>query len=48
MHVDYAEEMSRESYLKVLEEEMKRAATSMDFKRAALLRDKIFELKASK
>ena len=47
-HVDYAEEMSRESYLKVLEEEMKRAATSMDFKRAALLRDKIFELKASK
>ena len=47
-HVDYAEEMSRESYLKVLEEEMKRAATSMDFKRAVLLRDKIFELKASK
>ena len=47
-HVDYAEEMSRESYLKVLEEEMRKAATSMDFERAALLRDKIFELKASK
>ena len=47
-HADYAEEMSRESYLKVLEEEMKRAATSMVFKREALLRDKIFELKASK
>ena len=47
-HVDYAEQMSKESYVKVLEEEMRKAVTSMDFEKAALLRDKVFELKASK
>ena len=45
--IDYAEEINKESYVKVLDHEMKEAAASMDFERAALLRDKIFEIKTS-
>jgi len=42
----YAEEVDREEYLKILEQEMAEAAENLDFERAALLRDQIFELKA--
>ena len=42
----YADEVNREEYLKILEQEMAEAAEAMDFERAALLRDQIFELKA--
>jgi excinuclease ABC subunit B len=42
----YADEVEREEYLKILEKEMEEAAEAMDFERAALLRDQIFELKA--
>ena len=45
--IDYAGEINKESYVKVLDHEMKEAAASMDFERAALLRDKIFEIKTS-
>jgi excinuclease ABC subunit B len=44
----YAEEVNREEYAKILEEEMQRAAESLDFERAALLRDQLFELKAER
>ncbi len=43
----YADEIDREEYLKILEKEMAEAAEALDFERAALLRDEIFELKAS-
>ncbi len=42
----YADEVNREEYVKILEEEMRQAAESLDFERAALLRDQLFELKA--
>ncbi|MBW3534759.1 MAG: excinuclease ABC subunit UvrB [Gemmatimonadetes bacterium] len=42
----YADEVNREEYVKILEQEMAEAAEAMDFERAALLRDQIFELKA--
>ncbi len=42
----YADEVNREEYIKILEQEMAEAAEAMDFERAALLRDQIFELKA--
>jgi excinuclease ABC subunit B len=42
----YADELNREEYRKILEEEMKQAAEALDFERAALLRDQIFELQA--
>jgi len=42
----YAEEVDREEYLKILEQEMAEAAENLDFERAALLRDQIFEVKA--
>jgi excinuclease ABC subunit B len=44
----YADEVNREEYAKILEEEMQQAAESLDFERAALLRDQLFELKADK
>jgi excinuclease ABC subunit B len=44
----YADEVNREEYLKILEQEMAAAAEALDFERAALLRDQIFELKAAK
>ena len=43
----YADEINAEEYLKILEQDMAEAAELMDFERAALLRDQIFELKAS-
>jgi excinuclease ABC subunit B len=42
----YAAEVNREEYMKILEEEMRQAAEAMDFERAAVLRDQLFELKA--
>ena len=42
----YADEVNREEYTKILEEEMRQAAEALDFERAALLRDQLFELKA--
>jgi excinuclease ABC subunit B len=43
----YADEVNTEEYLKILEQEMTAAAEAMDFERAALVRDQIFELKAA-
>jgi excinuclease ABC subunit B len=43
----YADEVNREEYLKILEQEMTRAAEALDYERAAVLRDQIFELKAA-
>ena len=37
----YAEEVNREEYVKILEKEMADAAESLDFERAALLRDQL-------
>jgi excinuclease ABC subunit B len=42
----YAEEVNREEYVKILEEEMRQAAEDLDFERAAVLRDQLFELRA--
>ncbi len=42
----YADEVNREEFIKILEEEMQQAAEALDFERAALLRDQLFELKA--
>ncbi len=43
----YADEVNREEYIKILEEEMNQAAEALDFEKAALLRDQLFELKAA-
>ncbi len=43
----YADEVNREEYAKILEEEMRQAAEALDFERAALIRDQLFELKAA-
>ena len=43
----YADEVNREEYVKILEKEMAEAAESLDFERAALLRDQLFELRAA-
>jgi excinuclease ABC subunit B len=45
--LSYADEVNTEEYLKILEQEMTAAAEAMDFERAALVRDQIFELKAA-
>jgi excinuclease ABC subunit B len=42
----YAGEIDREELVKILEQEMAEAAKTMDFERAALLRDQLFELRA--
>jgi excinuclease ABC subunit B len=42
----YADEVDREEFIKILEEEMRQAAEALDFERAALLRDQLFELQA--
>jgi excinuclease ABC subunit B len=42
----YADEASREEMVKILEKEMEDAAAALDFEKAALLRDQLFELKA--
>ena len=44
----YADEVNREEYVKILEKEMEEAAEALDFERAALLRDQLFELRAVK
>jgi excinuclease ABC subunit B len=44
----YADEINREEYTKILEKEMADAAEALDFERAALIRDQLFELKAVK
>ena len=43
----YADEVNREELVKILEREMAEAARSLDFERAALLRDQLFELRAA-
>ncbi len=42
----YADEVNREEYVKILEKEMEAAAEALDFERAALIRDQLFELRA--
>ena len=44
----YSDELNTAEYLKILENEMADAAEAMDFERAAMLRDQVFELKAAK
>lgn len=43
----YADEVDTEEYIKILEQEMADAAELLDYERAALLRDQVFELKVS-
>jgi excinuclease ABC subunit B len=43
----YADEVNSEEYIKILEQEMSEAAEALDFERAALLRDQLFELRAA-
>ena len=43
----YADEVNREEFVKILEKEMAEAAEALDFERAALLRDQLFEVKAA-
>jgi excinuclease ABC subunit B len=43
----YADEVNTEQYIKILEQEMIEAAEAMDFERAALLRDQVFDLKVT-
>ncbi len=45
--LSYADEVNTEEFLKILEQEMTAAAEAMDFERAAIVRDQIFELKAA-
>ncbi len=44
----YADEVNREEYVKILEKEMEDAAEALDFEKAALLRDQLFELRVPK
>lgn len=43
----YADEVNREEMIKILEKEMAEAAEGLDFERAAMLRDQLFELNAA-
>ena len=43
----YADEIDSEAFVKILEEEMAKAAEALDFERAAALRDQLFDLKAA-
>ena len=43
----YSDEVNREEFVKILEEEMNRASEALEFERAAMLRDQLFELRAS-
>ena len=43
----YADEVNADEFLKILEQEMAEAAEAMDFERAAILRDQVFELRAT-
>ena len=42
----YASEVDAEEFVKILEEEMSKAAKALDFERAAVLRDQLLEVKA--
>jgi excinuclease ABC subunit B len=42
----YADEVDREALVKILESQMEQAAEALDFEKAALIRDQLFELKA--
>jgi excinuclease ABC subunit B len=42
----YAEEVNLEEWAKILEHQMREAAATLDFERAALLRDQLLEVKA--
>ena len=42
----YADEVNAEEFIKIIEQEMAKAAEALDFERAATLRDQLFELKA--
>ncbi len=42
----YADEVDREAYIKILEAEMAEAAEALDFERAALIRDQLFQLRS--
>ncbi|MGI9627330.1 MAG: excinuclease ABC subunit UvrB [Longimicrobiales bacterium] len=42
----YLDEVNSEEYVKILEEEMAKAAEGLDFEKAAILRDQLFQLKA--
>ncbi|NJD19230.1 MAG: excinuclease ABC subunit UvrB, partial [Gemmatimonadetes bacterium] len=44
----YADEVNKEELMKILEAEMAAAAEALDFERAALLRDQLFELRAGR
>ncbi|MDE2793383.1 MAG: excinuclease ABC subunit UvrB [Gemmatimonadota bacterium] len=43
----YADEVGTEAYMKIIEEEMAKAAEALDFERAAALRDQLFDLRAA-
>ena len=43
----YSDEVNREEYVKILEEEMNRASGALEFERAAMLRDQLFDLRVS-
>ena len=45
---EYADEVNAEEFIKIVEEEMGKAAEALDFERAAALRDQLFELKAAR
>jgi excinuclease ABC subunit B len=42
----YADEVNLEEWSKILEQQMREAATALDFEAAARLRDQLFEVKA--
>ena len=43
----YTDEVDTEAFIKIIEEEMAKAAEALDFERAAALRDQLFDLKAA-
>ena len=43
----YTDEVDSEAYMKIIEEEMAKAAEALDFERAAALRDQLFDLRAA-
>ncbi len=45
---EYADEVDTEEFIKIIEQEMAKAAEALDFERAASLRDQLFELKAAR
>ena len=44
----YADEVDSEAFMKIIEEEMAKAAEALDFERAAMLRDQLFDLRAAR